>query len=112
MPRSMAEVHAMGRHATYPRPSCPACRVVGPAIGTPTRLFLVVSEGAWWPLDAHLPPSGAYGADWCVMRAVSGPDALRQAPAAVTGQLPVSGDAGATCLSERDARAAFAREGA
>jgi hypothetical protein len=69
-------------------------------------LFLIVSEGAWYPVEG-VPPTGAYGVDWCVMRAVSSSDALRQAPAMVTGQLPIPGKADATVLSEVDARAAF-----
>lgn len=74
-------------------------------------LLLIVSEGAWWPVEGS-PPSGAYGVDWCVMRAVTGRDALKQAPAMVTGVWPVPGDADATCLSEGAAHAAFASEGA
>ena len=69
-------------------------------------LFLVVSEGAWCAVEG-LPPTGAYGVDWCVMSAVSGADALRQAPAMVTGQLPISGEDDAECLPERLARHAF-----
>jgi hypothetical protein len=69
-------------------------------------LYLVVSEGAWFAIHGE-PPEGAYGVDWCVMRAASGSDALRQAPATVTGQLPISGEAQAEVLPEYTARAAF-----
>jgi hypothetical protein len=67
-------------------------------------LFLVVSEGAWYPVEGS-PPTGAYGTDWCVMRAETGPDALRLAPEAVTGRLPAAGKA--ECLTAADARVAF-----
>ena len=70
-------------------------------------LFVVVSECAWYPVEGTA-PSGTYGVDWCVMRAATGPDAVRQAPGMVIGQLPISGDADAVVLSEKDARAAFA----
>lgn len=70
-------------------------------------LFIIVSEGAWFPLEDPV-PTGAYGIDWCVMRAESGHDALRQAPGSVTGSLPISGDAETKCLTEPEARAAFA----